>query len=99
MSRGLRWYLVCVGVLAVTCFTAVAGGAADANDNMYKTSNARWNCFDGTMSNGLFCQTDNATLTLFMQESVSSGLQTTIRNMLASLDSTTHVASSNAATA
>jgi hypothetical protein len=66
---------------------------------MYKTSNASWNCWDGTMSDGLFCQTDNATLTVFMQSSVSSGRQTTIRNMLSNSYSPTDLAVSYPASA
>src|SRR3954454_7261667 len=94
--RGRRSAL-CVGVV-LTC-VGVASANAIANDNMYKTSNASWNCWDGTMSNGLFCQTDNATLTVFMQSSVSSGRQTTIKNMLGNSYSPTVLAVSYPATA
>src|SRR4051812_827412 len=99
MCRGARWYSSCVAILAVTCFSATAGSGAIAADNMYKTSNANWNCWDGTMADGLFCQTDNATLTVFMQASVSSGRQTTIRNMLGSQYNTTDLNVSYPATA
>src|SRR3954462_14149630 len=99
MCRGARWYSSCVAILAVTCFSATAGSGAIAADNMYKTSNASWNCWDGMMSDGLFCQTDNATLTVFMQDSVSSGRQTTIRNMLANQYSPTVLAVSYPGTA
>ena len=81
MRRGTR-YLVCVGSLAIACSVLGAQSAAIAADNMYKTSNANWNCWDGTMSNGLFCQTDNNAMSVYMQSSVSSGRKTTIRNML-----------------
>jgi hypothetical protein len=82
MRRGSRRYLLCVGVLAVTCSSLAVGSAAIAADNMYKTANANWNCWDGTMSDGLFCQTDNSAMSVWMQGSVSSSRKTTIRNML-----------------
>jgi hypothetical protein len=68
----------------MACVSSVAGSQAIAADNMYKTANANWNCWDGTMSNGLFCQTDNSALSVFMQSTVSSARTTTIKNMLGS---------------
>ena len=60
---------------------------AVANDNMYKTSNAGWNCWDGTMSDGLFCQTDNRTLTAFFQDSaIGNGVRGTVQGRLALLN-------------
>jgi hypothetical protein len=82
MGGRARRGLLCAGVLAITCSGALAGATAIAADNMYKTANANWDCWDGTMADGLFCQTDNATLTVFMQSSVSAARKTTVRNML-----------------
>jgi hypothetical protein len=75
--------------LAIACSSLGAASAAIAADNMYKTTNANWDCWDGTMSNGLFCQTDNNAMSVFMQSSVSSARQTTIKNMLGSQYNTT----------
>jgi hypothetical protein len=88
MSWRGRRNALCVGVVLMSV-GAVAGSNAIAADNMYKTSNANWDCWDGTMSNGLFCQTDNATLTTYMQSSVSDARKTTIKNMLAAQYNTT----------
>jgi hypothetical protein len=73
---------------------------AAANDNMYKTSNASWNCWDGTMSDGLFCQTDNRTLTAYFQDSATgNGVASTTKGRLALLNSNTVLSVSYPATA
>jgi hypothetical protein len=73
---------------------------AAANDNMYKTSNANWDCWDGTMSDGLFCQTDNRTLTAFFQDSATgNGVKSTVQSRLALLNDNTVLSVSYPATA
>lgn len=70
---------LCVLCAAIVLFGPVA--TAYAADNMYKTSNANWNCSDGDFGDG-FCQTDNATLTVFRQASVPAAKKTSIKQML-----------------
>src|SRR5262249_1432237 len=41
-------------------------------DNMYPTANYDPVCFDGTITNGTFCQTDNATLTWYSESGLVS---------------------------
>ena len=58
------------------------GAAAPANathyDSMFKTGNTSFtNCSDSSPG-GPFCQTDNATLTVFRQDSLSSGSKSNI---------------------
>jgi len=56
-----------LAVVATAAWVSVAGGSHF--DNMYRTANLNHNCSNG----GLFCQTDNATLTVFLQGNLSSG--------------------------
>jgi hypothetical protein len=59
-----------VGVLTAGAATAALGvrtAEAAVTDNMYPTGNFSPSCYDGTMSSGTFCQTDNATLTIYRQ--------------------------------
>ncbi|MET9959507.1 hypothetical protein ABZ128_10565 [Streptomyces sp. NPDC006326] len=54
--------------------------SAVALDNMYP--NYGWTCYDGNMSNGTFCQTDNADFTVWSQGNVPSSVKTTIKNTI-----------------
>lgn len=69
MTRWVRSASV-AGVLAVIA-TGVWVSAAGGHhfDNMFKTANRDYNCNSG----GSFCQTDNATLTVFLQGNLESG--------------------------
>ncbi|MCW5254690.1 hypothetical protein IBX28_30120 [Streptomyces sp. SHP 1-2] len=51
---------------------------------MYPTANFSRNCYDGSLSNGTFCQTDNATLTVYRQSSLTSGEKNAISSALTS---------------
>jgi len=86
-------------VLASAALMVAFVAPAAANDNMYTTSNANWNCWDGTMSDGDFCQTDNRTLTAFFQDSVGSGVKSTVKSRLALLNDNTVLSVSYPATA
>lgn len=55
-------------VLMMTTLSACGLGI----DNMYKTSNANWDCWDGSYQNGLFCQTDNGSLTYGLTSGTST---------------------------
>jgi hypothetical protein len=57
-------------------------GAALAADNMYPTSNADWGCYDGDPGSGVFCQTDNAALTVYRQDSMTSSAKSVVSTML-----------------
>lgn len=59
--------------------TLSAGGLGI--DNMYKTSNANWDCWDGAYQDGLFCQTDNSSLT-YGSTSGTSTQHAYLRSML-----------------
>lgn len=70
MNRGAgTWifvFVATVGILGI----ALGLRTADAShfDNMYKTTNANWNCSNG----GSFCQTDNSSYTWYPESSLSS---------------------------
>jgi hypothetical protein len=80
-----------VGFVAWGCVIGSATPAM-AFDNMYKTSNADWNCWDGSQSHGAFCQTDNASLTVYSQTSLSSASRSEISKVLAAQYSPTDLA-------
>ncbi|WP_405899259.1 hypothetical protein OG242_18675 [Streptomyces sp. NBC_00727] len=67
-----------LALAVIVAWSAFVSQPAVANDNMYKTANANWSCWDGSISNGLFCQTDNSTLTYSEQSSVNSGVEATV---------------------
>ncbi|MFF8830739.1 hypothetical protein [Streptomyces sp. NPDC015131] len=70
------------GVVIATATTALAFGTGTAVsvDNMFP--NYGWQCYDGTMSNGTFCQTDNNSFTVWNQGTVPNSVKTTIRNTI-----------------
>lgn len=72
-----------VATAGMLVWTAALGGAqAWAADNMYPTGNANWTCFDSNPGNRVFCQTDNASLTVYRQNSLTSGAKSVIATML-----------------
>ncbi|WP_448317851.1 hypothetical protein [Streptomyces sp. CO7] len=74
-----------VGVLtavAATAALAIPSAEAAVTDNMYPTSNFAPSCYDGSMSDGTFCQTDNATLTVYRQGTLTSGEKSAISSAL-----------------
>lgn len=81
-SRSLT--VLTVGLLSWSA--AFVGGADTASalsyDNMFPTDNALWGCRDGSAGSGEYCQTDNATMSVFMQASVNSNTKGIVRNAL-----------------
>ncbi|RKE23543.1 hypothetical protein [Streptomyces sp. TLI_171] len=65
---------------------------AQSIDNMYPTGNYYPTCYDGSLSQGHFCQTDNADLTVYLQGSLSSSAKSTIKSSLSSYYSPTDLA-------
>ncbi|MEU9133065.1 hypothetical protein AB0D08_34035 [Kitasatospora sp. NPDC048540] len=51
-------------------------------DNMYPTGNYAPVCHDGSRSQGHFCQTDNATLTVYREGSLTAAQKATIKSAL-----------------
>jgi hypothetical protein len=71
---------VAATVLAAGLLTLALAGYAVANhvDSMYKTANFNIDCFDGTLAGGgIFCQTDNAGLTVWREGSIPAGSERT----------------------
>lgn len=60
----------------------MAGDDALKFDNMRPTKNYSRDCFDGTQSSGVICQTDNRDLTVFMESSITATGATNIRETL-----------------
>lgn len=75
MIRALA-LLVLIGSLV-----AAPSAVAQSYDSMYKTSNANWDCFDGS-PHTVFCQTDNSSLTWFAQSGISDNGEANIREVL-----------------
>jgi hypothetical protein len=63
-----------VGTLAMT-----SPAVAAQYDNLVPTANYYPQCHNGTESNGVFCQTDNATLTVWFKASITAGAESTVR--------------------
>ncbi|MEV6105107.1 hypothetical protein AB0M28_10380 [Streptomyces sp. NPDC051940] len=67
-------------------FALFAGSAMTAQashfDSMYKTSNANWDCWDGTASNGLYCRTDNGYLTFAIEPGMTTAGDNDVREVL-----------------
>ncbi|MGW5064979.1 hypothetical protein ACWEQJ_02485 [Streptomyces cyaneofuscatus] len=81
-GKRLRASGVIAGIAAFSALGIAASAvAATVTDNMYPTSNTKWSCVDGSMGDG-FCRTDNATLTVWMQKTVSSAGKTKVKNAL-----------------
>ena len=72
-----RLPLIAAAALALVAIP-VAVGVAAVTDNMFMTANFQTACADG----GHFCQTDNATLTVYRQSSLSSSGVAVIRDTL-----------------
>lgn len=94
MSRNAA--AVAVGIIGWAGVFATSGATnAMANslpfDNMYPTENANWPCVDYA-AHGNFCQTDNSTLTVWLQGTLSSADKTTIKGRLATQYSPTDLA-------
>jgi hypothetical protein len=73
-----------VFVVGVTAAALVAGTTvvqAALTDNMYPTGNYFPTCLDGDMGDG-FCQTDNRTLTVYRQGSLSAAEKSTVSRAL-----------------
>jgi hypothetical protein len=66
-----------IGVATAALAAGTTMVQAALTDNMYPTSNYFHTCFDGDMGDG-FCQTDNKTLTLYREGSLSSAEKNTI---------------------
>jgi len=64
--------------VAVAASTLVVPALAAVTDNMYLTATFQPTCFDG----GHFCQTDNATLSVYREGTLSSAGKTNIRDTL-----------------
>ncbi|MEV6166021.1 hypothetical protein AB0L71_29735 [Streptomyces sp. NPDC052052] len=75
---------ITAGVFTLTALTAYAA----VTDNMYPTANANWNCWDGTHTNGLMCQTDNSALTAYVGSSLTSTGRSNVRAAMSGLNST-----------
>lgn len=90
LGRGVRrgWWLAGLALL-VTATAATSAAVADHVDSMYKTPRANYDCFDGTLTNGGLCQTDNAELTAYRQRSVDSSGRRAIRGTLVNSYDTT----------
>ena len=71
--RTRRLRRLVVGVVAVAAALALleVPGSAASYDNMYPTRNANWTCHDTSLY-GDFCQTDNATFTVYAQSSIGN---------------------------
>ena len=54
----------------------------EVTDNMFKTPNTPWNCVNGTMNAGVFCRTDGAAVSVFLESSLSSSARTKIQSTL-----------------
>ncbi|BCL21567.1 reprolysin-like metallopeptidase [Streptomyces tuirus] len=61
-------------------------------DNMFKTSNTDWDCWDGERDNGLYCRTDNATLTITREPGMTAKGDQDIVDTLRNEYSPTHLA-------
>jgi len=74
----------CIAAFAVALLAAGSNAppAEAAYDNMYKTRNANWDCFDGTADFGLFCQTDGRRLSWFEQRSITNQGRRSVRRVL-----------------
>jgi hypothetical protein len=82
----------CLAMPMVWSFLMVPSSAAASSfDNMYPTGHTFWTCPE-TSSNKLFCQTDNATLTVYRQSSLSSDDKAEIETVLHSQYSPTSLA-------
>ncbi|WP_219926815.1 hypothetical protein [Glycomyces artemisiae] len=82
-ARRMSVKAVCMTVAVFTAVAVTAGAAwAAFTDNMYPTPYANLACVDeGSTPNGyLSCQTDNATLTYYMDSGGSNMLETVDRN-------------------
>jgi hypothetical protein len=80
---------VVAAVVAVGALAAAAASLATHVDNMFKTANYNPDCRDGTLGDP-FCQTDNATLTVWREGSLSStgraNIASTLNNEYAPTD-------------
>lgn len=88
-SRILMATLIGFSVFCLNAGTAMA--SAGPFDNMYPTANADWSCLDSE-PNGHFCRTDNATVTVWLQGSLTSSAKTVIKGRLSSVISPTDLA-------
>jgi hypothetical protein len=66
----------------VSALAAVTGASAVHVDSMFKTANYNPDCFDGSIGDGHFCQTDNDFLTVFRQSSLTSTGKSNIASVL-----------------
>ncbi|MEV8033812.1 hypothetical protein [Streptomyces sp. NPDC086182] len=83
--------LIGFSVLTLTAGTGTAVASAGPFDNMYPTSNAEWPCLDYGVG-GNFCRTDNATLTVWLQGSLTAAAKSTVKGRLSSVVSPTDIA-------
>lgn len=91
-SRSRISFALALGVIVTSLAVALPRTAAFAavTDNMFKTANTDWNCSDGISydPDGLFCQSDNATLTAYLAGSLTSGSKASVRVALGRYDTT-----------
>lgn len=80
--------------MAFTAFTTVDVSTAQAavTDNMYPTVNYSHACSDASVTNLSFCQTDNATLTVYRQGTLTSSEKSVISGALTGYYSPTDLA-------
>lgn len=71
-STGKLWTAAVVALASGVFATTAAAAAALSFDNMYQTGNTDWDCWDGERDNGLYCRTDNATVTAFREPGMTS---------------------------
>lgn len=76
-------------LVAIALIVGVSNTAAHHFDSIYKTANASWNCFDGTLSHGNYCQTDDRTFSVHAESSISITGKNTILSVLSSEFNTT----------
>ncbi|WP_240134409.1 hypothetical protein [Streptomyces sp. MUM 178J] len=80
MNRRKRGAVLAVAAVAFTGI-GTAAFSATITDNMYPTKNTSWSCKDGNLGDG-FCKTDNKTLTVYLQGSLSSAGKKKVKNAL-----------------
>ncbi len=87
-----RSHRLAVAFAAATVMLAPTVAQAQSIDNMYPTGNYYPSCYDGSLSQGHFCQTDNADLSVYLQGTLSAGAKSTIKSSLSSYYSPTDLA-------
>jgi hypothetical protein len=81
----LRVRNLALAAAALTVFVAPAAGTAAATpftDNMYPTLNSSYLCRDSSIYSGVFCQTDNAAVTVYRDVNLTTTGKNTIAGSL-----------------